>query len=547
MAWDDTPPTRQELGAAAQPAASAPAWDAAPPSPHELEALGAPEASPVTAATTGAIQGATLGWAPALGAAGGTAMDAVTGIRGPLGGGSIDDLIDDYKQKREELRKSFAKAAAVHPTIAGVAGIGAGAVPLAIAGPAAASTKGLAATGALMGAGGVDVNSAGDLADEAASAGLGAATTVAGGKAIEKVAPYVGKALAPVGEAISSGFNAAGDYLGEKAASLAEKATGATGKQTEKFVPGTGRELLDRGIVKFGSSPGDIAENARAAMDQAEASKADIVENQLKDTKVDRNTVISYLKKKMQELSSDESQTGVVKALQSKVDDIQAQIPSTSADVAAENAADVDLSSSVPLGKSEEIRRGFDQAAKWDSNSDAASREAAKITANAYREAGEQAATATDPELGAQFKADKTTQRKLIPVEEAAAKRQAQLDQSPHGGLLDIAAAGSGGTIGTMVGGPLGGVIGGATGLAIKSARPRIASVQAVSADKLAQVLEATPQVFGKFASTLQSAAARGASSLGATDYILQQTNPEYRKHRDSVFEPNRSIGSTEP
>lgn len=48
-------------------------------------------------------------------------------------------------------------------------------------------------------------------------------------------------------------------------------------------------------------------------------------------------------------------------------------------------------------------------------------------------------------------------------------------------------------------------------------------------------LLKTNPEVFGKFANTLKSAAQRGAHSLSATDYVLQQTNPEYRQLKKSL------------
>lgn len=505
--WEETAPV--QAAPAESGGSTVPTWEETQP------LITGPEASPVTAATTGLAQGASLGWAPAIGAASRTAMDAITGTNGPLAGGDLDDLVDEYRRQRDELRGKFAKAAAVHPRISAAANLAGGVASLGAVGPAAMTSKGLAATGAAMGAGGVDINEASDIPKAALAAGEGAVSNLAMGKIAEAAAPVIGKVLKPVGNAVSSGIEGVSDWLGGHAEDLAEKATGATGAQAAKFQEGTGRELLDRGIVGFGDSPGDIAANANAAMDSAQASKQDIVENQLQDTKVDRNTVYNYIRNKINALKGDESQVGLVKALESKLEDITG--------VADQSGTE------VPLAQSEDIRRGFDKAAKWDSNTDAPTRDASKIVANAYREAGEQAATATNPELGAQFKADKSTQSLLIPVAEAAEKRASQLNQSPHGGLLDMAAAGAG----AAVGGPIGAV----GGLALKQIRPRLASAGAVSADNLSKIVASTPHLFGKFSGVLQSAAARGATSLGATDYILQQSNPDYREQRKKIFQ----------
>lgn len=285
----------------------------------------------------------------------------------------------------------------------------------------------------------------------------------------------IGAAIGGVAPAAIDGASAlsnkVSNYLKRKAATLAEKATGATGAASEKFVEGTGRELLDRKIVKFGSSPSNIAENAQSALDAAQKSKMDIIENQLKGTNVDRNKIYNRVREKIQELSKDESQVDLVKKLESNLDDILGVADRTSAE--------------LPFAQSEKVRAGFDKAAKWDSNSDAPTREAKKILAGAYREAGEDAANAVSPELGGKFKQEKTLQRMLIPVAESAEKRALQLQQSPHGGLLDITAGGAGGTIGGLIGGPIGAAVGGVTGLGLKALRPRYASMGAVAADKL--------------------------------------------------------------
>ena len=45
-----------------------------------------------------------------------------------------------------------------------------------------------------------------------------------------------------------------------------------------------------------------------------------------------------------------------------------------------------------------------------------------------------------------------------------------------------------------------------------------------------------TPEVLGKYAPALQQAAARGGTSLAATNYVLQQTDPEYRMQTKDYF-----------
>lgn len=377
-----------------------------------------------------------------------------------------------YIDSRDENLKRYAKQDAEHPVATGV-GKGFGFLASALVpGGQVAKGAGLAEkayagakAGALMGA----VANPGDtegvvdplqIKDRALNAGVGAGL----GAAAPVVLHGAGNASSKVSQ-----------YLRNKAAQLAETATGATGAQSANFVPGTGRKLLNKGIIKFGSSPADIGKNAESALDAAQASKMGLIEKDLAGASVDRNKVYDAIQKKIAALRGDESQTALVRQLESKLDDV----------IGAADAS----GSSIPLSKSEGVRRGFDKAAKWDSNSDAPTREANKVLANIYRESGEDAAKAVNPSAAEQFKGEKTLQHTLLPVVEAAEKRAAQLKQSPHGGLLDMTSGGLGATVGGVVGGPAGAALGAGAGLAAKALRPRYASMGAIGADALSQML----------------------------------------------------------
>lgn len=327
--------------------------------------------------------------------------------------------------------------------------------------------------------------------------GVGAAAEALAGPA-EKVAA----ALAP--------------KFASKAGRLAETATGATEREAAKFAPETGRYLLDNKIVRFGSSPGAIAERAQGAMDAAESAKESMLGKDLAQTSVDRNKVYEFIRNKINELKGDDSQLDLVKKLESKSDDIV-------------STAD-QFGSEVPLSKSEVIRRGYDKKGKWNSSSDAVENEANKIVANAYREAGENAANLSDPAIGEAFKAAKTTQHRLIPVEAAASRRAGVLNQSPMGGLLDMATA-------TAV--PGGAPAKAAAVLGRRVLAPRLASMKAVSLDTLANVISATPEALGKYAGPLSKAAAGGPQSLMMTDKVLQSIDPDYQKMREQLLDPN--------
>lgn len=61
------------------------------------------------------------------------------------------------------------------------------------------------------------------------------------------------------------------------------------------------------------------------------------------------------------------------------------------------------------------------------------------------------------------------------------------------------------------------------------------AKMAAAGLEKLPDILRSAPEMLGKYARPLVSAMERGGSSLGATHYVLQSTDPEYRKMLDEM------------
>jgi hypothetical protein len=84
--------------------------------PDEVEQADDPSSSPITAVTTGLIQGA-VPFAGSLAGIGKAGMDAVTGIRGPLGGGTLQDIVDDYRQTRDSFSADAKRAADANPKV----------------------------------------------------------------------------------------------------------------------------------------------------------------------------------------------------------------------------------------------------------------------------------------------------------------------------------------------------------------------------------------------------------------------------------------------
>jgi hypothetical protein len=166
--------------------------------------------------------------------------------------------------------------------------------------------------------------------------------------------------------------------------------------------------------------------------------------------------------------------------------------------------------------------------------------QAGKMLYGAYKDAVEGAAENANPATAELFKKGKEAYGLFAPIQEAAERRAATTQQSPWGGLLDTATAIGGGAAGARADdSPMGAVAGVGAGLASIIARrkfaPRAASSFAVGADQIGNILKQAPQMFGKYAPVLLNAARRGGNALSASHYILQSTDPEYRKTVNGV------------
>lgn len=308
-----------------------------------------------------------------------------------------------------------------------------------------------------------------------------------GGEASEFATP------AMAAEAPTGGIrNSVADYISRKAEGLAERATGATGKQAQEFLPGTGRRLLDQDIVNFGSSPADIAKNASNSIEEGYAAAP---LDQATNT-ISKQEILDGLDKKIAELSQDESKASVVDQLQRIKENV--------------------LSPSVPENRSlvdaEKVKRGFADPQNWENP---LAGQAPKSASQVYRDLVEQKANEFSPELGQNYQAAKQNYQALSPVVDASSNRAMQQAQSPIGGLGDIASF--------MAKGPLGVI-------AKRAVAPRVASAGAVTLDALSNVIRTSPQTLGKYAGVLSSSAARGNDSLAITNFVLGQSDPKYRE-----------------
>lgn len=269
------------------------------------------------------------------------------------------------------------------------------------------------------------------------------------------------------GQVIGKGLGWAASKLAPVAEKLAVKATGATGRMAEDFLPGTGRKLLDNKYVRLLGTPGGTAERATKGVAKAyeEAPLASAAVGPMPagtTNQVLKSEVIKDLDAQIGNLVKDPSKANVVKQLEGIKENI--------------------LKDSVPnelsLTEAEAIKRGYANPQNWENPFQG---QAQKTASKVYREIVEKKAEQFSPELGAKYSAAKKHFQMMEPVIEAGEKRASQLNQSPWGGLLDAATAVAGG------GHALPAVVG------RRILAPRAASTAAVTTDALSKLMNSIP------------------------------------------------------
>lgn len=291
---------------------------------------------------------------------------------------------------------------------------------------------------------------------------------------------------------LGKGLKFLGARIGDAAENLAVKATGATGKQSEKFAETAGRELLDQGVVKAFSSPKTVA--GRAAK-QLQASY-DEIDSSLKaldqaGANITRDDIIQGLNKEREKLLKSPSKAASVDFLDKRIAETQA-------------GPEIYL-----LSEAEAEKRAYQHQANYDL--DNISQDIKKKVANVWRQAVEQRATEINPKLAEMFKVGKQRFGIFAPIEQAAAKRVAQLNQSPFGGLLDMATIGAGGIAAGQTNSPENLLLGMGAAAARRAVAPRLASTAAKAADVSAQALNKA----GGIAQILPKSTSRAAMHLG--------------------------------
>jgi len=469
-------------------------------------------------ALKGAQQGLTFGFADEMGGAIQGGMDKVAGLfgespteinarllsEGTSGNIGPTDLNQMYLTARDENRDDYKKAQQANPGSYLFGSVAGGVLANAVPGAGLAKGAGIAKTlssaalqGAAFGAGGSEQENIGGIVRDSLIGGgvglLGGAAGYGVGKVLSGVARGTGKAIGRLAPGLEN-----------SAESMAVQATGATGKQASEFADDAGRELLDRGLVRFGDSAKNIADRTGKAMSEADAAISGAL-SKLDEMGVEasQDNIVAVLKKQIAGLQKDSSKAGVIRQMEKAIEDIVGT-----------------GESNMKVSAAEGVKRGWtEKAGNW---LDPEAGQAGKTTYRAYQKEVERAALDKAPELAAQFIEGKKVHGLLAPIKEAAERRAMTLNQSPFGGLGDTAAAAAA----MSQGGP-------AAATAVAGRRivgPRLASSLSVTSDGLAKLAAEAPQMLGKFAGVIQEAATRGSRAVAATHFILQQTNPEYRK-----------------
>lgn len=495
--------------------------------------------SPVTAATTGLIQGA-VPFAGAIAGAGKTAMDAITGVRGPLApGGKLEDLAEDYRQARDSFTGDAKIAAEANPGIALASNVagglanplfkGADTLPKAIAGSAAQAA----------GMSDADLTK-GELRDTAIDAGIGAGAGALGygvGKAIPKLwegTKYFGKKaltnLGPSGEAIEARLAGKAQDAAKSYPQLAED-MGATlkdlGKQTSE---------LDTAAWNTLSTEPEIPKMTITHALDDELSNLGIQGKTIGATDKQVSRVLNGLKNDLNQLSDHMSESDL-KGIIKKLDD---------------NINWDDQSQNKLNDVLEGIRTRFDQALKFRNPR--------------YKKAMDPVAerTALLNDLKRQFNFKGVPGEGMVPTDTTAGKIQSSLRENKavtQGNLEKLknfsgkdysdsandyrlsqqfqktGAQGSkrtniGAAIGAGVGGLTGGFVGAGAGASIGSlAGGAMDAYGGKVAGKLIDgyLKAGNSAAFGKFAPVIKQAAEKGPAALAMMSAILSK-NPEFRK-----------------
>ncbi|GAC1606245.1 MAG: hypothetical protein NVS3B3_05940 [Aquirhabdus sp.] len=560
------------------------------------EEVKTPDETPIAAsASAGFFKG--LPFASQIGAAGKTGMDVLTGVTSP------SDAVDEYRNQRDTLKNDLDSTAKAHPYASAAGGLASAAMM-----PLSATPEAMGAYGAASGLSESKADlTKGEFDQAATDTERGGALGALLSGATEELSPYAAAAYNKFAQPVADYLKQKAGVL----ALQATKIPGVTAYNKLRDGAGNwllDHGIVGFGDTQAGiaNKATDMLSGEGGIGPQLGGVKQSLSDA---GASVDRKEVLKALDSKIDELSQNEANADLVRVLKRKREDIQSLIPeptteqtgfypsgqpietvppkfsnddyfsdpttlkparwingSTEDQWAKMRGAEVEPGvsytpispkysevpgdSTIPLTKSEDIKGAYDTSVPYNStNTDKIEGNANKVLRDIYNNLGENAAQQTDQALGDQFLDLKDQYGMLKPIARETEKKASVYSQGPSFNLHALRP----GAIGAAVGGEEGyrnaGIPGALAGAAAGALiGPRVLSSAASGTNFLSDIVKSAPQSLGKWAPTLTAAVARGGTALGATDYLLQSTDPEYRQHiqmlKNSQDNQNRSVAN---
>ena len=459
---------------------------------------------------TGAMQGSTLGFGDEAIAA----MDA-TGFSDPKRGnfsipGAVMDVVgqiamgenpvDKYRSTLDYVRNRMAQGHKAHPWAFNTGNV-AGSLATAPIIPAAAGWGGAAKTGAALGA----IQGLGGSNADLTKGDIGGAVKDA------EIGGVLGGVLGTIGYGVGSLLGNAKDIAQTRGA----KALGYTKRllktpEAVESAKNTAQEMLDRGVITPMASPTEMADRVGDLLDSSGQS----IGKYLKSVNggFDTRSAIDAVNALRPTGSDGQWLRGgnydaVNGLLDKALDTIQAH-------------KDV-----IPFEEANKLKGLLQGAINWRGTNleSEVGRQIAgamrnSVDSNLERIAGDAGRNGFD-----QFLKDKSTYSSALNAQDALANRISSEFGNKTIGLTDAIWG-----AGELAAGNPGGA---AAAIAGKRVLERYGNqAGAWAADKVAKLVQTSPQVFGKFAPALTAAAARGANALATTQFILSKREPEFQE-----------------
>lgn len=484
----------------------------------------------------------------------------------------VDQDIQEYVKERNESRRLDKLAKSQHPWWYGLGQVGGGAAASFIpgiraAGPGiGAAIESGAIQGGLTGFGSSEGESLGQLANDAA---LGAGAGGAGGAIGYGIGKGIGAIRENIPEGVASYAQNTSDDMAERIRDYADikaaKGMGVTKRFLNKpegldKAKEIGRYGLDEGIISGLASPETMAQRNESALNgfmQQRQPIYDIVDDAGAST-LNAGNVAKGVESELGGFNQESPlNRGMVKTLKDRLQAIgmRGEDINEIVNLPPEQLSAIDqylnvqppvpIQKVVPVGKKnislnegQKLVEELKQGAHWSGIGNQSPEEilAQKIymkTRDALNNAAEESANKLgisgagdlvrnlNKKYSIGLNADTVIRNKLS--SEIGNKSFGLTDTMLGAGEL-ASENPSLGKIGTLLG--------------IKKASEKYGNqVLAQGADKLADIVAKAPQTLGRYSGVLQNAAQRGGQSLAITNYVLQQSDPEYRKHINNIFD----------